>query len=160
MDKCIPCTRKREIFLSLRLTDHLKVDLYKPTYYNNPYVPLVLPTYFPVTVPQFIAPSPKPFVLSLLHKFTISFLKSIKALSPNYCFCLHFPFEGSQVHVTAMQEIWVQSLGLEDTLEKGMATHSCILAWEIPGTQEWAGPQSTWSQRVGHDWTTITFKCM
>ena len=35
-----------------------------------------------------------------------------------------------------MQEIWVQSLGQEDPLEEGMATHSSILAWEIPWTQE------------------------
>ena len=36
--------------------------------------------------------------------------------------------------IPAMQEIWVQSWGWEDTLEKGMATHSGILAWRIPGT--------------------------
>ena len=36
-------------------------------------------------------------------------------------------------NLPAMQEAWVQSLGLEDPLEKGMATHSGILAWEIPG---------------------------
>ena len=39
----------------------------------------------------------------------------------------------------AMQEIWVQSLGWEDPLEKGMATHSSILAWEIPWTEEPGG---------------------
>ena len=37
---------------------------------------------------------------------------------------------------TAMQETWVQSLGQEDSLEKGMATHSSILAWRIPWTEE------------------------
>ena len=42
----------------------------------------------------------------------------------------------------AMQETWVQSLGWEDPLEKGMATHSSILAWEIPGTEEPGGLQS------------------
>ena len=36
----------------------------------------------------------------------------------------------------AMQETWVQSLGWEDTLEKGMAIHSSILTWRIPGTEE------------------------
>ena len=36
----------------------------------------------------------------------------------------------------AMQETWVLSLGLEDSLEKRMATHSNILAWKIPGTEE------------------------
>jgi len=50
-----------------------------------------------------------------------------------------------------MQETWVQSLGQEDPLEKGMATHSSILAWRIPWTKEPGGLQSTGSQRVGHD---------
>ena len=50
-----------------------------------------------------------------------------------------------------MQEIWVRSLGQEDPLEKGMATHSSILAWRIPWTEELGGLQSTESQRVGHD---------
>ena len=40
-----------------------------------------------------------------------------------------------------MQETWVQSLGLEDPLEKEMATHSSILAWRIPWTEEPGGPQ-------------------
>ena len=47
--------------------------------------------------------------------------------------------------------MWVQSLGLEDPLEKDMATHSRILAWEIPWTGESGGLQSMGSQRVGHD---------
>ena len=51
----------------------------------------------------------------------------------------------------AMQETWVQSLGLEDTLEKEMATHSSILAWRIPWTEKPSRLQSTGSQRVGHD---------
>ena len=42
----------------------------------------------------------------------------------------------------AMQEMWVQSLGGEDPLEKEMAAHSSILAWEIPGTEEPGGLQS------------------
>ena len=42
-------------------------------------------------------------------------------------------------HLPAMQETWVQSLGWEDTLEKGMATHSSILAWRIPQTEEPGG---------------------
>ena len=53
--------------------------------------------------------------------------------------------------LTAMRETWVQSLGREDPLEEGMATHSSILAWRIPWTEEPDGPQSTGSQRVGHD---------
>ena len=51
----------------------------------------------------------------------------------------------------AMQETQVQSLGGEDALEKEMATHSSILAWEIPWTEEPGGIQSMGSQRVGHD---------
>ena len=48
----------------------------------------------------------------------------------------------------AMQETWVQSLGGEDLLEKGMAIHSSILAWRIPWTEERGGLQSMGSQRV------------
>ena len=47
----------------------------------------------------------------------------------------------------AMQETWVRSLGWEDPLEKGMATHSSILVWRIPWTEEPGGLQSTGSQR-------------
>ena len=50
-----------------------------------------------------------------------------------------------------MQETQVQSLGWEDALEKGMATHSSILAWRIPWREEPDGLQSIGSQRVGHD---------
>ena len=45
----------------------------------------------------------------------------------------------------------VQSLGQEDPLEEGMTTHSSILAWRIPRTEEPVGLQSMGSQRVGHD---------
>ena len=50
-----------------------------------------------------------------------------------------------------MQEIRVQSLGREDPLEKEMVTHSSILAWRIPWTEESRGLQSMKSQRVRHD---------
>ena len=53
-------------------------------------------------------------------------------------------------NLPAMQETWVQSLSQEDFLEEGMATHSSILAWEIPQTEEPGGLQSMWSQRVRH----------
>ena len=55
------------------------------------------------------------------------------------------------VNPPAMQETWVLSLGQEDPLEKEMATHSSILAWEIPRTEEPGGLQSMGSQRVGHN---------
>ena len=45
-------------------------------------------------------------------------------------------------NLPAMQESWVQSLGWEDPLEKGMATHSSILVWRIPWTEEPGGLQS------------------
>ena len=48
-------------------------------------------------------------------------------------------------------ETWVSSLGQEDPLEKGMPTHSSVLAWRIPRTEEPGGLQSMGSQRVGHD---------
>ena len=54
-------------------------------------------------------------------------------------------------NLSAIKEMWVQSLGWEETLEKEMATHSSILAWRIPWTEEPGGLQSTGSQRVRHD---------
>ena len=54
-------------------------------------------------------------------------------------------------NLLAMQETWVSSLGQEDPLEKGMPTHSSVLAWRIPQTEEPGGLQSMGSQRVGHD---------
>ena len=51
----------------------------------------------------------------------------------------------------ALLETWVRFLGWEDPLEEGMTTHSIILAWRIPWTEESGGPQSLGSQRVGHD---------
>ena len=61
-----------------------------------------------------------------------------------------------------MQETWVQYLGGEDPLEKGMATYSSILAWRIPWTGKPGGLQSMGSQRVRHDWMTnvFTFKTL
>ena len=54
-------------------------------------------------------------------------------------------------NLPAMQETQVQSLGQEDPLEKGMATHSSILGWRIPRTEEYGGLQSMGLQRVRHD---------
>ena len=51
----------------------------------------------------------------------------------------------------AVRETWVRSLGWEDSLEKETATHSSILAWRIPWTEEPGGLQSPGSQRVRHD---------
>ena len=54
-------------------------------------------------------------------------------------------------NLPAMQETQVQTLAWEDPLEKEMATHSSILAWKIPRTEEPGGLQSMGLQRVGHD---------
>ena len=54
-------------------------------------------------------------------------------------------------NLTAIQETWVQSLGQEDPLEKKMVTHSRILAWRIPWTEEPGGLPSMGSQRVRHN---------
>ena len=54
-------------------------------------------------------------------------------------------------NLPTMQEIQVQSLGQEDSLEKGMATHFSIFAWRIPRTEEPGRLQPMGSQRVGHD---------
>ena len=54
-------------------------------------------------------------------------------------------------NLPAVQENWVPSLGQEDPLEKRIATHSSILAWRIPWTEEPGGLHSMESQRVGHD---------
>ena len=77
------------------------------------------------------------------------------------CYLLAYPLTprphngssgGSEVKaLPAMRESWVRSLGREDPLEKEMVTHSSILAWRIPWTEEPGGLQSTGSQRVGHD---------
>ena len=54
-------------------------------------------------------------------------------------------------NLPAMQETQVPSLGQEGPLKKGMATHTSILAWRIPGTEEPGRLQSMGLQRVGHD---------
>ena len=59
-----------------------------------------------------------------------------------------FPGGSAVKNLPAIQK-WVQSLGLEDPLEEGMATHSSILAWRVPWTEEPGGLQSIGSQRIG-----------
>ena len=58
-----------------------------------------------------------------------------------------------QMQETLETQIW--SLGWEDPLEKGMTTHSSILAWRIPWTEETGGLQSIGSQKVGHTWSNL-----
>ena len=54
-------------------------------------------------------------------------------------------------NLPAMKETWVQSLGQEDSLEKGMATHASLLAWRIPWTEDPGGLQSIGLQKVRHN---------
>ena len=68
-----------------------------------------------------------------------------------------FPYS-SVKNLSAAQETQVQSLGQEDPLENRMTTHSSILAWRIPWTEEPGGLQSLGLQRVRRDWATNTFK--
>ena len=65
-----------------------------------------------------------------------------------------FPHSSEVKNVPAMQETWVQSLGGEDPLEEGMATHSSIPAWRVPWTEEPGGLRSKGPQRVGHNRVT------
>ena len=66
---------------------------------------------------------------------------------------LGFPVAQLTKNLPTMRETWVWSLGWEDPLEEGKATHSSTLAWRIPWTVQSMG----W-QRVGHHWATSTFK--
>ena len=71
-----------------------------------------------------------------------------------YCYSSHFTgFLGVSAE-SAKQEVQVRFLGREDPVEKEMATHSSILAWEIPRTEDSGGIQTTGLQRVGHDLAT------
>ena len=81
-------------------------------------------------------------LLRLLHWQVDSILKTMTQMVKN---------------LPAMQGTRVQPLGWKDPLEKGMATHSSILAWRIPWTEGPGGLQSMGLQRLGHDWVTNTF---
>ena len=60
-------------------------------------------------------------------------------------------------NLLAMQETWVQSLGQEDPLEKGMVTHFSIISWSIPWEEESGGLQSIELKKVRQGWVTNTF---
>ena len=64
---------------------------------------------------------------------------------------IHLGFPQMAKNLPAVQKTWVQSLGRQDPLEKGMATHVSILAWRIPSTEGPGMLQSLGSQRVRHD---------
>ena len=75
---------------------------------------------------------------------------SSEVLSSQWSFTTTNPGAQTVKNPPKIQETQVQSLGWEDPLEKGMVTHSSILSWRIPWTEEPGGPQSMQSQRVGH----------
>ena len=60
-------------------------------------------------------------------------------------------------NLPAVQETWVPSLSLEDSLEESMATHSTILAWEIPWTEEPSGLQAAGLQRLNNNFIIANF---
>ena len=100
-------------------------------------------------------------LLSFLRFFFFFPEAYLKILTPErHILGWHILFEFLSVaqlvkNLPAMQETQVWSLGVEDPLEKGMATHSSILAWRIPGMEEPRGLPSVGSHRVGHDWSSL-----
>ena len=81
-------------------------------------------------------------------------------LLAKWCLCFiicGFSGDPAVKNLPVMQETWVGTLDQEDPPEKGMATHSSILAWRIPWWEKPCRLQSMGSQRVGHDWVTNTF---
>ena len=97
-----------------------------------------------------------PFVQEILFHY-IAFAPLSKINQQYACGSVCWTSPGAQVvkNVPAMQETWVWSLGQEDPLGKGMATHSSIIAWEIPWTEEPGGLQSIVLHRVTHEWSSL-----
>ena len=114
---------------------------------------------------QYLASVSASLVAQLIKKFTCNEgdPSSILGLGRS-CEGIGYPFQYSWASLVvqmvknppAMWETWVQSLAWKDPLEEGIATYSSILAWGIPMDRgaQWA--TANWSQRVGHDWATIT----
>ena len=73
----------------------------------------------------------------------IEYILSILEILPRLCLLITYYMSETGKNLPTVQEIPVQSLGREDPLEKGMATHSSILAWRIPWTEDPGGLQST-----------------
>ena len=103
-----------------------------------------------------------PWLIFQGFSFLLEFCKNLGFVDSRHLFSLSlisvliiidFP-GGSDGSLPIMWEAWVQSLGWEDPLENEMATHSSILAWEIPRTEEPCGLWSMGSLRVRHDWAT------
>ena len=87
-----------------------------------------------------------------MYRFSItSFGKTYTKFLANPVYHPGFPGGLTIKNLAVMRKTWVPSLGWEDLLEEVMATHSSILAWRIPWTEESGGLQSMGSQRVGHN---------
>ena len=94
---------------------------------------------------------------NIIRIFFLIFLKTDKTKTDSEIRRMGPPRQHSGKESTCQyrrQETWVQSLGREDPLEEGMATHSSILAWRSPWTEEPGGLQSIGLQRVRRDWET------
>ena len=92
----------------------------------------------------------------------VGYIQGVAESRHNWVTSLSLSFLGSLVsemvkNLLVMQETQVPSLGWEDALEKGMATHSSVPVWRIPWTEEPGGFQSIGSQRVSHNWVTNIF---
>ena len=103
------------------------------------------------------------FLILMPKQFTLA-PRATEERTENMCLWLVWASLVAQMvkHLPTMRETRVRSLGREDLLEKEMATHSSILAWKIPWTEDPGRLQSMQSQRVRHDWATslslFTFK--
>ena len=93
------------------------------------------------------------FVLWIFQLWLLGRIHMLTCLSHNQ-FLTPSPGGSAVKNLPARQETQVLSLGQEDSLEKEMSTHSNILAWRIPQTEEPRGLQSLWSQRVRHNLAT------
>ena len=111
-------------------------------------------SYFLLIFSQMFSPSGLPFSLSLSKS---SWCHLLMTFSLDTSICRVSLVAQMVKNLPAMQENQVWSLDWEDPLEKGMPTHSNILAWRIPRTEEAGGLQSAGSQRVGHDWVVNIF---
>ena len=100
-------------------------------------------------------PHPQPLSLLFIHwKNQLWYFLQTVSVFKHYLLFGASPVSQMVKNLTTMQETQVWSPYWEDPLEKGMATHSSILAWRIPWTEESSGLQSMGSQRVRHNWVT------
>ena len=95
-------------------------------------------------------------VWAVVHVTLIWVITVIASVTPRFEQYLHGPSPVAQMvkNLHTMQETWVWFLGQDDLLDKGMSTHSSILAWIVPWTEEPGGYSPRGSQRVKHDWVT------